>query len=287
MSKRAALVAVLFLLVALPAVALAHPPVSVVMDKQGNVFYSDLSRVWMVRPDGQKSIAVPNVHSHELFVDSAGNLFGEHLWYEGSITNRKWGYRVWKRAPDGTISDVVPSTSGFRTDYSFVRDREGNMYYAAKSQSQEIRRRPPVGPSTLFSRGPFSDIRSMAAGSGGTLYVIDSGDLKRVSPEGKVSVVATRLGTRSLARLAVGRRHAVMGLWLDSAQNVYAARYGSGDVKRITPSGHITTVAHSTLPWGPTGGMTAPNGDLWVLESSVINEVRLKRISKDGKVTYY
>ena len=286
MSKRLALVAVLFL-VALPAVARAHPPISVVMDRQGNVFYSDANRVWMVRPDGQKSIAVPNVHSHELFLDSAGNLYGDHLWYEGGITNKQWHHRVWKRSANGTISDVIPSTSGFRTDYSFVRDKHGNMYYAAKASSQQIRRRPPVGAATVFSPGPFTDIRSMVAGPDGTLYLIDSGDLKRVSPDGKVAVLARRLGTRSLARLGVDKRRAVMGLWLDSAQNVYAARYGSGDVKRISSSGEVATVAHSGLPWGPTGGLAAPNGDLWILESSIINEVRLKRISKDGAVTYY
>jgi hypothetical protein len=36
----------------------------------------------------------------------------------------------------------------------------------------------------------------------------------------------------------------------------------------------------------PTGGMVAPNGDLYILEASVLNEVRLKRIGRDGSVRY-
>ena len=282
MSKRLALAA-LILLLATPSTAAAHPSVSVVMDRQGNVFYSDLSNVWIVRPSGIKSIAVPNVHSHELYVDGAGNLYGEHLWYEG-IRNRKWGHRVWKRAPDGTISDVIPPTNGFRTDYSFVRDTLGNMYYAA---SLQIRKRTGPGASVVFSRGPFTDIRWMTLARDGSLYLIDDGDLKHVMTDGRVRSIAPGLASRSLLRLNVGKHHAVMGLWLDSAQNVYAARYGSGDVKKITPSGEVTTVAHSSLPWGPTGGMVAPNGDLWILENSIINEVRLKRIAANGTVQYY
>src|SRR4051812_14013941 len=85
----------------------AHPSVSVVIDRQGNVFYSDLSQVWRVRPDGQKSVAVPGVHAHELVLDAADNLYGEHLWYEGEKTN-KWGYYVWRRSPDGHVSRIVP-----------------------------------------------------------------------------------------------------------------------------------------------------------------------------------
>ena len=269
-----------------PSIASAHPPVALVMDQHGNVFYSDLSRVWMIAPNGQKSIAVPNVHSHELFLDTDGTLYGEHVWYEGERAN-KWGHRVWKRTQDGTITNVIPPTDGFLTGYSFVRDRVGTMYWAERLVRTEIRKRRAKGPVSIHSRGPFRDIRWMTASADGTLYLIDNGDLRKVLPDGTVSTVALKIASRSITRLNVGKQHSVMGLWLDSTSNVYAAIYGSGEVKRIAPDGTITRVARSRLPWSPTGGMTASNGDLWILETSITNAVRVRKVSRNGAVTTY
>jgi hypothetical protein len=61
--------------------ATAHPGIGIVMDQRGNVFYTDLSNVWRISPDGTKSIAVPFVHTHELFLDPDDNIFGEQLWH--------------------------------------------------------------------------------------------------------------------------------------------------------------------------------------------------------------
>ncbi len=269
-----------------PATAAAHPSVSVVMDRQGNVFYSDLRRVMMIAPDGTKSIAVPNVHTHEMFMGADGNLYGDHQWYEG-VRTKKWGHRVWKRAPDGTITDAVPAADGLLDNYGFARDSSGTMYWRARGSVSEIRKRVGTGPVTVHSRGPFSGISCMVAASDGTLYLIDALDLKKVLPDGRVMPLAPAIASKSLSRFAVKDEHRIMGLWLDAGSNVYAAGYGSGEVKRVTPSGDVSVVSSSALPWSPTGGMVAPDGDLWILEVSIINEVRLKRIARNGSVRFY
>lgn len=143
------------------------------------------------------------------------------------------------------------------------------------------------GITAVLSRGPFSDIPSRVAGNDGALYVIDSVHLKMTLPDGPVVRLAPYVGTRSISRLNVGARHAVMGLWMDGRANVYAANYGSGSVKRVSPTGDVSDVDNSAFPWSPTGGMVAPNGDLYILEASVMNEVRLKRIGRDGSVRYF
>ncbi len=268
-----------------PSTSQAHPSTSVVMDARGNVFYSDLSRVMMIAPDGRRQIAVPNVHAHELYLDSHGNLYGDHVWYEGRRT-KKWGHRVWKRAPDGTITDVIPASEGSLTDYGFTRDSTGTMYWAHGEPRTEIRKRRNGAPVVVHS-GRFRDVRSIVAGPDGTVYVIDSADLKKILPDGKVLIVSPGIASRSLARINVNRRHAVMGLWLDSQNNLYAASYGTGEVKRVSPSGEVSVISRSRLPWSPTGGMVAPNGDLWILETSLINEVRLKRIASNGSTSFY
>ncbi|HLA68420.1 MAG TPA: hypothetical protein VJN65_01860 [Bacteroidota bacterium] len=40
------------------SIAAAHPGIGIVMDSKGNVYYTDLKRVWKIAPNGQKTIAV-------------------------------------------------------------------------------------------------------------------------------------------------------------------------------------------------------------------------------------
>ena len=74
-----------FLLICL--VAEAHPGIGIVEDSKGNIFYTDLEKVWKISKDGTKKVVVNNVHTHELYIDETDNLFGEHLWYNGDQKN--------------------------------------------------------------------------------------------------------------------------------------------------------------------------------------------------------
>lgn len=260
----------------------AHPGIGIVMDFQGNVFYTDLHQVWKIASSGQRSMVVPGVHTHELALDAAGNLFGEHLWYEGDAT-KKWGHYVWCLARDGKVSKVIPPTEGFLTHYSFVRDGQGTMYFAEGDPRTVIRRRTDDGKVVLHSPGPFRDIRWMHARPDGTLYVVDGADLRRVQTDGKVRTVSRGLSEKSIAQFQVQDHHRVMGLWTDAPGNAYVAVFGGRVVKKVTPGGLVSVVARSAPPWSPTGGLIAPDGSLWLLEYSVQNTARVRRITPDGK----
>ena len=257
----------------------AHPPVTVVVDRQGNAYYSDLNRVWKVAPDGTKTVAVPNVHTHELYLDAQGNLFGEHLWYEGERTD-KWGHYVWRRGTDGKIVKVIPDTVGFLENYSFVRDAAGNMYFADRDRKR-VQKRAANGTTTVVASN-LQNIRWMTAGSDGTVHLIDRTDLVRITPRGEAAVVARELARPSLFGIHIGPQHSVMGLWTDRARNVYAAVYEEDLVKRIAPNGKVTVAATSSGMWSPVGGAFAPNGDLLLLEWSTTNQARLRRIAGAG-----
>lgn len=254
----------------------AHPSVGIVADARGNIYYSDLVQVWRLAPDGTKSIVVPHVHTHELYLDAAGNLYGESLRYEGDATKR-WQHYFWKRAADGRVTRIVAEHEPFRNEdasFTLVRDAAGNSYWA-HTVTKAIMRNGQV-----LARGPFKDVRWMTVTPDGTLYVVDTPDLVRISPRGEVKVLARNLAGTRFIRPDVELRHAVMGLWSDRRGNVYAADYSNGKVKRITPEGQVTVVAESHLPWAVTGGTFAPNGELWLLETSVTNDVRVRRVGK-------
>jgi len=287
MMKRRASGCAAILSVAFGGVLLAHPGVGIVRDSRGNVFYTDLAQVWKIAPDGRKTVAVRSVHAHELCLDARDNLYGEHLWYEGEATD-KWGHRVWRRDPDGAVTDVVPAREGFRTDYSFVRDAAGNMYWVDRgAPARVVKRAPEGGVSTVALCPDCRDVRWMTAAADGTVYFIDAGDLREVSPAGTLRTVVRRLARRSWSQPQVPERHALMGLWTDAERNVYVAGYGAREALRVAPDGRVTVVARSRFPWSPTGGMVAGNGDLWLLETSVTNTVRVRRIARTGRVTVF
>jgi len=263
----------------------AHPGVGIVMDRKGNVYYTDLSQVWRITPSGQRSVVVPGVHTHELTLDTAGNLFGEHTWYEGDAT-KKWGHYVWRLSPDGNVSRVIPATEGFLQNYSFVRDGRGTMYLAEGDPRTVIRKRMADGRILSHAKGPFRNIRWMHATADGTLFLIDSGDLRRVAPDGTVKTVSPGLAAKSVAQFSVQDHHIVMGVWTDTRGNAYAAVYGGRVVKKITPGGAVSIAARSAPPWSPTGGLIAPDGSLWLLEYSIQNTARVRRIAPDGRVAH-
>jgi hypothetical protein len=119
-----------------------------------------------------------------------------------------------------------------------------------------------------------------------TVYLIDGQDLRRVGPDGTVHTVARDLGERKLSQFQAGNR-VLMGLWTDTSQNVFVAVYGARVVKKIDREGKIIVVARSQIPWSPTGGLAAPNGDLWLLEYSMTNAARARHIRRDGKENIY
>ena len=272
-----------FSVVASPA--LAHPSVSVVADSHGAIYYSDLHDVWKVAQDGSKSVAVPGVHTHELWMDAQDNLYGEHLWYDGEEKDT-WGHRVWRRRADGTIEDYIKARKGFRDDFDdfhFVRDASGTMYWVDRGEPTVLRKRAPGGPAVEIARAPFKNVRWMTATRQGTVYLVDLHDLVRIDPDGKVRTIARNVAEDRRSFLGSVDQHAVMGLWTDAAGNVYAAVHSDGLVRKFSPQGAMTVVARSPSPWGPTGGLVTPRGDLWVLEAHMPDSVRVRRIAPAGR----
>jgi hypothetical protein len=259
----------------------AHPGVGIVQDSRGNVYYTDLKQVWKIAPEGKKAVAVPNVHTHELSLDSADNLYGEHLWYEGERTD-KWGHRVWCLKRDGTLVDIIPARTGFLENYSFVRDQAGNLYWADRGAQTVIKKRTPNGQISTHATGSFRDVRWMTVAADGTLFLIDAGDLLRVTTNGQVSTLLHRVSERTLAPSAANSRHYQMGLWLDGGGNVDVAVAGERLVMKVKPNGKAVVAQRSPWPWSPSGGLVDRDGNVWLLEFSPANAVCVRRLKRDG-----
>jgi len=267
------------MMLVLAAGAAAHPGVGIVEDSRGNVYFTDLKQVWRRSPDGKTVVVVPGVHTHELHMDAQDNLYGEHLWYEGERID-KWGHRVWRLSADGKLEDVIPAREGFLQNYSFVRDAASNMYWADRAGTGSIRKRLPDGRVVTVASGGFHDIRWMTAHAGGTIYLIDQGKLKRVAPDGRVDTLTAELRQGWFDRT---NQHALMGLAVDSAHNVYIANFTDRRVYKVTPAGEVTVAAQSRLPWSPVGVLISRRGELLVLEgAAAAARVTTGRTSRGG-----
>jgi len=281
--KRLSLLLPVILLLGLSA-ASAHPGIGIVMDSKGNVYYTDLKHVWRISTDGTRSIVVRGIHTHELYLDDKDNLFGEHLWYEGERTD-KWGHRVWRLSSDGNLVDIIPARQGFLENYDdfhFAHDGKGASYWTVGGEVTTVRKRSPDGKVTTLATYAFRNVRQMTVAYDGTVYLVDLHDLLCINPDGTVHTVVKNLAERRRSFLLTVDTHAIMGLWMGPNGWVYAAVPSDGAVKRVHPDGRVEIAARSSFGWKPSGGLVAPNGELWILEYSTINALRVRCIRTDG-----
>ena len=289
---------------ALPAAAGAHPGTGIVEDGAGRIFFTDLVQVWRFAPDGRLAVAVPRTHTHELYLDPSGNLYGEHLEYEAWA--QRWWTRAWKLAPDGVVSEYHPRTEGYPHAVSPAVDGAGNRYFADINhhlrETARIYRRPPRGEPTLVAGGAwgardgrvaqarFGSIGGLTAAPDGTLYVADGDAIRVVSRDGLVSTRARGGLLRPGSGPATGGlSNHLRGIVADAEATVFVANSSARRVLRISPRGDVTVVARSGWPWEPAGVALSRRG-LIVLEYRVpplpgAQPVRVRRVAADGRVT--
>lgn len=276
MLRRALLIA--GLAIAPTAPLRAHPGVGIVRDPRGFVFYTDLVQVWQIDPEGRRSIAVANVHTHELAIDSAGNLIGEEV----RNTGGGWQHRIWRRTPNGQISDVIRWTAGFWQDYGLTRDEAGNRYSVVCPERRCIMsKREPNGRMVVLARDTqfHYPVNWLIVGRSGEVYFPDGPDLRKLDSDGRLSTVAARLGPPD--------QNALMGLCLGSDGAIYVAVPSRRAVLRVTTAGRSSVAASSLAPWAPSGVLLDADASIWILEFDPENHVRVRHIQPGGSVRIY
>ncbi len=269
---------VIFLLF-LPFYALAHPGIGIVKDSKGNIYYSDLQQVWKIS-NGKKTIAVPGVHTHQLYIDNADNLYGEN---ERTLSDTQFEHYLWVLRPGGQLDTLVePQMAYLQMDYALSRDAAGNEYYikqfVRRPDTGHIYKRLPDGTETIFAKGSFKGVSWLHPQADGCVLFVQQNHLYRASPNGSIKTVAQNIGSSHPTFALTGNSIIVYGIWQDEAQNVYAAAFSDQAVKKITPDGHISTYYQSEKNWAPTHGVFDAEGNLWLLESSDKNVARVTKV---------
>ena len=261
----------------------AHPGIGIVMDSKGNVFYTDLVHVWKISTEGDKSIAVENVHTHALYIDENDNLYGEHVWYNGEQEDT-WGNFVWCLGWDGELEITVPAVEGFLDNNTLTRDPDNYSYWVQSSDSDQVLFKSLDEDShqkvTDYS---FKDIRwKHYSTHHNCLYIVDQISLIKVDQMGKSKILIDNLKQSGSIFQRVADRHYVFGIWTD-AKDTFAALYGAKKVIKISTNGQYETIYESKRGWSPCGGLSAEDGSLWIMEFSRSNKTRIVHL-KDSKV---
>lgn len=273
-------VKILLLVILLPLTALTHPGVGIVKDSKGNIFYTDLKQVWKIT-NGVKRIVVPNVHSHELYIDANDNLYGDNEIYEQA--SGKFYHYLWVYRANGTIDTVVGMKQSYiNQDYSLARDKQGTEYYIKQflknPNTNHIYKRTPGGRESVLATGNFKGVTWLHPQKNGTVLFVSNNNLYRVDASGKVRIIKQAIANKSPSFKFSGNSKTIWGVWEDDRQNVYAAVFSDQKVKKIDAAGNMTDYYTSKGNWAPLHGVFDNNNRLWVLEGSDKNEVRVTMI---------
>lgn len=282
----------------------AHPAWGIAVDRQGQIYFSDLETVWKIDARGKLAVfraGLSGRHVHDLNVDEAGNLYGAENSYEPAT--QRFFSAVWKMTPAGDFSYLLAPTDDPPEGTSIWRDRDGSTYHATNHPGQEllVLKRTPSGNVTVlvgngnsareYRQGVPYSLGGMAFGGEGALYFTNGANVSRVTTSGAVTaltrniVAETPPGDSASASLPTR----LYGIAVDARGNVFVADYGNRRVLKITSDGQTTTLIRAEESWFPTGVALSGN-DLYMLEIGHTPAykpigTRVRKLSPDGSAT--
>jgi hypothetical protein len=284
----------------------AHPAWGIVIDPKGRVVFSDVetNTVWRIE-NGRPVPLLRGKHSHEIYIDREGNLYGEHLEYRS--TGERWISSLWKLTPAGREVEILPATDTVDLPRGLgpLRDRQGNTY-AFRGPFQRVDelvlyRRSPSGKAVAVAGGPpghadgrgsaarFTGAQGSAFGPDGNLYIADGASIRRITPDGLVATV----GGDPLAGVSHGAHPRLFGVAVGERGRVFVADFDHRSIREIAPDGRVRDRWQSGPLWAPAG-VAAARGSLYILETrpealtllgKTAPHIRVWRLGPDGSKT--
>ena len=211
-------------------------PVSVAVDRTGNVYVTDSS-------------------NHTIRKITPSRVVSTFAGLAGSAGN----------------ADGIGSAARFNNPSAVAVDSAGNVYVADRGNNT-IRKITPSSVVTTFaglggssgtadgigSAARFTEPQGVAVDGAGNVYVADTDNhtIRKITSARAVSTLAglpgssgSADGTGNAARFAFPN-----GVAVDNASNIYVADFSNDKIRKVTPSGVVTTVAGLAGSFGSTDG---------------------------------
>ncbi len=222
-----------------------------------------------------------------------------------------------KIAPDGTVTTLAGGTYGyadgtgtaakFRAPFGIAVDTSGNVY-VSEAHNNKIRKITPGGVVTTLagstagyadgmgSAAKFYSPNGLTVDISGNVYVADTWNskIRKITPAGLVSTIAgseegflDSIGTFAMFQYP-------SDVVIDKANNIYVSDNGNERIRKITPSGEVTTFAGSGISGSADGtGVNATfskpsglgiddNDNIYVAD--IFNH-KIRKITNQGEVS--
>jgi sugar lactone lactonase YvrE len=264
----------------------AHPGSGIVVDKAGNVYFTDTGKgVWKIDNTGKLSF-MPSSRFHWMAIDEEGIFSNSPKSFGGYFE------RVTELNAKPTI--IISS------DFKITMNPDGNMYYIDhRSGYTRLMRRTAAGKETVvLTDKSFEFTGGICSGPDGSLYITEGGAVgsnkfRKISLDGKISNIATYAGKISKDLPTGALDSYCRGLDVDPAGNIFVAATGSRRILRVSPTGEVKTLLEVQSPWVPTS-LAIFKGEVYILEwhdvAPELEEVReawvprVRKIGRDGNV---
>jgi hypothetical protein len=285
-----------FLSIAVPflfaaSTASAHPGSGILVDVQGNVYFSHFEHgVGKIDPHGKVSYVGHTRGGHWMCLDGDGSF---------SRTQPKHFERI---TPYGVKPALIYADGG--SPIAVLRD--GLLYYVSNDETkrpggQQVTRQSPGGEISIFPPDGKSTteklgITGLAPGPDGSLYIAQPNAVLKLKMDGTFTTVATSIELKDCDvdypdNNPQSLLPSLRGLAVEADGTVFAAAVGCHAVIKITPAGKIETVLKTDRPWSPTG-VAVHGGDVYVLEYTNATgsskdgwRPRVRKLAREGSVT--
>lgn len=235
-------------------------------------------------------------------VDAAGNV------YVADSSN----HSIRKITPAGVVTTLAgtPGTAGtvnatpaaFNEPFSLVVDATGTLY-VADTNNNAIRKITPAGVVSTLAGGngsgavdgtgsaaKFHEPRGLALDSAGNLFVADyeNNIVRKVTPAGVVTTLAGAANTPGNVngQGTAARFMLLNSIAVDAGGNVYVADAGARALRKISPTGLVTTLAGATPGTfsEPRGVALDASGNIWMSDYGAHTLVKVSAAGVVSKI---
>src|SRR5262245_22020740 len=251
--------------------ASAHPGSGIVVDQQGNVYFTHIGRgVGKIDPQGKLTYVGEARGGHWMCLDAQGSF---------SHTQPKHFERI---TPDGAKPALIHADGG--SPIAVLRD--GNLYYASNDEmgiqpgGLQVTRQSPGGEISIFppdgkkTTGKLG-ITGLAPGPDGSLYIASPSAVLKLKMDGTLTTLVNPIELKDCDvdypdNNPNSLLPSLRGLAVDEDGTVFAAAVGCRAVIKVSKAGTVETVLKAEAPWSPTG-VAVNRGAVFSLEYTNAN----------------
>jgi streptogramin lyase len=280
---------------ALASPALAHPGSGIVVGRGGDIYFLDTGAgVWKVDTQGRLTRHRGSAY-HWLAIDPSDRFTQRDM-----PGNTRGELEVVRSDPTLIVSSDFPVTVA----------EDGALYFPQPGRDGRVRivQLSPAGRPHEFATLPVATeidesgesrpvtwIHGIKAGPGGSIYYAEQSAVRRIGPDGMVTLIAGGITVEACAHPPAIKDDrtgpALRDLAVKPDGTVYVAASGCSAVLQITPGGKISVALRATDAWSPTGVALAGD-DIYVLEYRYIDShrredwvPRVRKLASNGVVS--